>query len=125
MTAGTLIAACGVVTAMLTALAALGVAGRWVWQTGRKLARLADDLTGEPARPGMPNGRPGVLDRLSSMEDGQTAQLDRLSSIEERLLTLGTVESRLGAVEAQLKPNGGGSLRDAVDMLKPAEQVAA
>jgi hypothetical protein len=49
----------------------------------RKTGRLADDLLGEPERPGYP-AQPGLMARVS-------------------------------AIEAQLQPNSGSSLRDRVD----------
>jgi hypothetical protein len=52
--------------------------------------------------------------------------LERLTGIEAILLLvtprLETVEARLAAVEAQMHPNGGSSLRDAVDRLAPSTE---
>ena len=93
---GNLLLACAVITAMLTTLTGLAVAGRWMWLLLRKLARLADDWTGEDPRPGLPNGRPGLLKRLDTME----ARLERL--------------------EVQMQPNGGKTLRDTVDLVAAA-----
>lgn len=100
-----LLLACGMVTAMLAALAGIGRAVQWLWTVLRKLGRLADDLIGEPPTRAHPEGRPGFLDRLSSIEDTSAAQLAALTELHQRL----------AAVEAQMRPNGGGSLRDAVD----------
>lgn len=75
----------------------------------RKLDQLIGDLAGEPPRPGFPDGRPGVLDRLASIEGKQTASVASLDAL----------ETRLAAVEAQMRPNGGSTLRDAVDALRP------
>ncbi|WP_329564652.1 hypothetical protein [Kitasatospora sp. NBC_01266] len=55
-----------------------------------RLEQIADDWAGVPARPGVP-GHDGVMARL------------------------GAIERRLGAVEHELHPNSGASLRDAVD----------
>lgn len=109
--AGILLAA-----AILAALAVIGRAVAWLWDVLRKLGRLADDLTGEPPRPGFPQGRPGVLDRLTAIETalGAVATLTALAAI----------ELRLAAVEAQLHPDRGTSLRDAVDRLAPPEAAA-
>jgi hypothetical protein len=106
-------------------IAALVVIGRSVaWLTGvlRKLSHLVDDLTGEPARPGF-QGRPGLLVRVTSIEAGQEAiEAGQISSGER----LTAVEKRLAAVEAQLRPNGGGTFRDAVDQaIKPPSEAAA
>ncbi|MEU8055722.1 hypothetical protein [Microbispora bryophytorum] len=56
----------------------------------KKLSNVMDDWNGEPEREGVP-GRPGVMKRLASIEDRQTT------------------------IEAELHPNHGSSLRDAVD----------
>lgn len=104
------VAGCLFVTATLAALIGLGKAGIWVWDKLRKAGRLADDLTGEPARPGFP-ASPGVLERMAGIEAALAPVLTRLDSM----------ENRLAAVEAQMHPNGGSTLRDAVDRLQPAE----
>lgn len=76
--------------------AVLGLAAT-VWRLTRpfrRLARLADefidDWRGAAARPGVP-GRPGVMERL------------------------GTIEQTMGTVAHEVRPNGGASMRDAVD----------
>lgn len=109
---------------MLAALAGLGRAAVWAWQIGRKLNQLADDWIGEEPRQGLPDGRPGVLARLDSMERG----LSMLPFLEERL-------AQLEAQMRQMRPNGGASLRDAVnridtavagaDPTSPPDQIAA
>jgi hypothetical protein len=67
---------------------------RGVIRTVRKWSRLADDLLGEESRPGLPEGRPGLLERV------------------------GRIESKMAAVEAvvlkELRPNGGSSIKDQV-----------
>lgn len=74
-------------------ITALGVLWR-VALSGRRIARLVnqffDDWNGQPARPGHAR-RLGIPERLESVE---AAQVD---------------------IRAELRPNGGGSLRDAVD----------
>ncbi|MGW0091378.1 hypothetical protein ACWDWS_20455 [Streptomyces sp. NPDC003328] len=57
----------------------------------RRVELFMDDWYGEPARPGVP-GRPGVMERVSGIDD------------------------RLTGVEHELQPNIGSSLRDAVDL---------
>jgi len=89
---------------MLATLAGLAKVVQYTVGILRKLARLTDDLTGEPPRPGMPSGRPGILDRLIAIED----TLSRLSAM----------ESRIAAVEAQVRPNSS-TVRDAADRLTP------
>ena len=97
-----------------TALTALGQSVRWVWQVLRALSRLADDLTGEPARNGQA-AQPGLLALVKSIQDNlelQHAELVRVREQNEEF------ERRLAALEAQMRPNGGGSLRDAVDRIE-------
>ncbi|MFD3848207.1 hypothetical protein ACFWVB_20240 [Streptomyces microflavus] len=78
----------------LTILGGLGAvlwrAARGVVRTGRRMNEFMDDWYGEGPRPGVP-ARPGLMERVSGMED------------------------RLSGVEHELHPNDGGSLRDAVD----------
>src|SRR5262245_60622699 len=91
-------------------LTAIGVIGRAVVvgvRFFRKFSQFLDDLIGEPARPGFPEGRPGLFDRLASIEAKQAAVV----------ATLAALEARTAAVEAQLHPNGGDSLRDRIDRL--------
>ncbi|WP_245881648.1 hypothetical protein [Streptomyces milbemycinicus] len=80
------------------AVSALAAVGTVVWRglrgvlhLGRRVNQFMDDWAGEEARPGVP-GRPGVMARVSAIED------------------------RLQRVEHELYPNSGGSLRDAVDL---------
>jgi hypothetical protein len=73
------------VAGVLVALGSIGAAGRWFVVRLRKLGHLADDLLGEPARPGH-EARPGLMDRVKTLEERT----------------------------AELKPNGGGSIKDAV-----------
>lgn len=78
-----------------TILAGAGTAAwrgiRGTLHLGRRVEQFMDDWIGEEARPGVP-GRPGVMQRVSGIEE------------------------RLARVEHELYPNSGGSLRDAVDM---------
>jgi hypothetical protein len=68
----------------------------------RGLVHFLDDWGGEPGRPGKP-ARPGVIEQLADHSN-----------------RLGAVESRLSRVDNQLKPNGGSSLRDAIDRVEAA-----
>ncbi|MFE0545228.1 hypothetical protein [Streptomyces sp. NPDC058891] len=80
---------------LLTALVGVAVAVWRVVRAGlrffRRVELFMDDWYGEPARPGVP-GRPGVMERVSGIDD------------------------RLTRVEHELQPNSGQSLRDAVDL---------
>ncbi len=74
---------------LVAGLTALGWLVTKAWRGLRSIGHLVDDLRGEPARPGVPE-RPGIMTRLAALE-ADTAR-----------------------VKAEVTPNGGGSLRDAV-----------
>ncbi|MDN3056169.1 hypothetical protein PH213_16775 [Streptomyces sp. SRF1] len=81
---------CGVVATVGGALGLLYRASRGARRLAARLGDLADDWQGTPARPGV-SARPGVMQRLDA------------------------IEQQLAAVEHELHPNSGASLRDAVD----------
>ena len=108
------LAVAGLVTVMLAALAGLGKAGIAVWRIMRKLAQIADDWIGEEPRPGLPDGQPGVLRRLDLLKYEASAARSETGA------ELAALRERVAAIEAQLQPNGGGSLRDVVDSLVPS-----
>lgn len=93
------------IVGMLAAVSAIGIATRWLYRTGGKVTRVMDALLGEPPGPGAPNGRPGVLERLTGIDDNIRDLNDRLSFI-----------------ESQMRPNGGSSLRDTVDRIAVATE---
>ncbi len=111
-----ILGAAGGITVILAAIAAVWKSVTWVHGRMRKIFRLVDDLAGEEPRPGFP-GRPGLLTRVSSIETLQRAHGERLergdSGFDE-------VRERLQRIEAELHPNGGGSLRDQVDRVARA-----
>ena len=81
----------------LTALsiAVFGIAGwaaRWAWRILKRTTHFLDDYFGEPPRDGLP-AKPGVMARLQDLTDDVTK------------------------IRAQVFPNGGTSLRDAVDQV--------
>ena len=80
------------VAASTLALAVLTVLLRMGWNVVTRTRRLLDDLLGEPARQGVPE-RPGVMARLQGLTD------------------------EVAKVRAQVIPDDGASLRDAVDRL--------
>lgn len=82
------------------ALLAIAPVIRWTHRVLVRVEQIADDWTGEPARPGVPP-RPGVMERLEA------------------------IEQRVTAVEHQLLPNSGTSLRDAVDRVDRRTAAAA
>lgn len=103
--------------ALLVALGVIGKSVWWFWKRVlRPLALLIDDWQGEPARPGV-DGRPGVLEQLKALFDLFADFRARLTALEELPATVAELGRRLAAVEQQLRPNGGSSLRDAVDAL--------
>ncbi|MGW4030736.1 hypothetical protein ACWEFL_15690 [Streptomyces sp. NPDC004838] len=63
---------------------------RWIYRMAVRGGQIIDDWHGEPARPGVP-ARAGVMERL------------------------GSIETRVTAVEHEVRPNDGRSMRDAVD----------
>jgi hypothetical protein len=81
----------GIAAAIGSAAGVIGTIGGLIIRvapTLRRIGHLLDDLEGEPARPGQPNPRPGVLERLDN--------LDR--AVEE--------------IRAQVTIDGGTSLKD-------------
>lgn len=79
------------------ALAAIFGALAVLWRAIRRITQavenFSEDWQGTPARPGVP-ARPGMMERV------------------------GGIERRLGAVEHELHPNSGLSLRDAVNRIE-------
>lgn len=82
-----------VVTAVIAAI-------RKIWPSLRRLNHFVDDWFGEDSRDGV-EGRPGVMRRLASLDERGV-----------------TTDRRLNAIEHELKPNSGKSLRDAVDRIE-------
>ncbi|MFC8723783.1 hypothetical protein [Streptomyces bacillaris] len=80
----------GVITMVAGLVAGLWRVVRGLVSTWRRLDQYIADWYGEPERPGVP-ARPGVMERVAGME------------------------VRLGRMEHELHPNGGASLRDAID----------
>ncbi|MDV5147171.1 hypothetical protein R1T08_24090 [Streptomyces sp. SBC-4] len=87
----------GIIAAVGGALAVLYRWGRSLRRASQRVGQVLADWTGE-------QGRPGVAARAGVME--------RLGDIDTSVQDLGT---RLAAVEHELHPNSGSSLRDAVD----------
>lgn len=87
-----------ILAAGITAIGTIGKGCAWLRSEVLRPARdFRDDWFGTPDRPGVP-GRDGVMQRLSSIENHS-----------------GRVNTRLQRIEAEVFPNEGKSLRDAVD----------
>lgn len=92
----------GAIAGGLTALGVILATGLKIARVARRITHFADDWFGEAQRPGVP-GRPGVME-----------QLQTLATHSER------TDQRLDAIEHELKPNSGKSLRDAVNRVEEA-----
>ena len=85
-----------IIAAVVAALGVVGAAVRKITPPLRRLGHLIDDITGEPPRDGLPEGRPGVMARLDALD----------AAVRE--------------VKAEVTANDGTSLKDAVDSLRGA-----
>lgn len=92
----------GLVAAGLAAVVGIAKAGVPIVRFIRRIGHFVDDWIGEPARDGIP-ARPGVMARLENIESDAAA-----------------TNQRVGRIEHELKPNGGSSLRDALDRVEVA-----
>lgn len=99
----TLIVWAGVLVALAGGAGVAWRALRPVRHAAQLLEEFIDDWRGTPGRPGVAE-RPGVMVRLGTIE-GQTQVIPEL-------------ERRVARVEHELRPNGGASLRDAVDRVE-------
>lgn len=105
----------GEIAGVLGGLAVLWVVGSKVVRVFGWLRRgvhLVDDLLGEPARDGT-EARPGLMQRVTN---GETASLETTAAVEELAV-------RVAAIDHELRPNSGESLRDAVDRLERDQRV--
>lgn len=96
-----------ILTAGVGTLAGLFAAVKKVTPTFRGIADLARDWAGEPARAGVA-ARPGVMERLASIDTKVTAQGERIDEHTEAL----------AAIHHELHPNSGKSFRDAMDRVE-------
>jgi hypothetical protein len=100
--------------AILGLAAAAGKAAQVAYRLVRGLLNIVDDWRGEPDRDGVP-GRLGVMARLARQDGQLVAQAVRLDRQDGRLARL---ESGVEQVHGELKPNGGATLRDAVNRVE-------
>lgn len=99
--------------ALVVVLGALAAIGRKVW---RRVSQFLDDWNGEPPRRGV-EARPGVMERMKALDDGNLHIIARVAAVEEAERS---TAQRLRAIESELHPNGGGSLRDQVNVIRDA-----
>lgn len=104
---GTFLAACAAVTLMLGTVFGLAKLSLFLWRFVRKINQFIDDLNGQPARPGISEERPGMLARMYQFERRQRELMNGQKSLLDRV----------GAIEAEMKPNGGGSMRDTIEAI--------
>lgn len=105
------------------AAAVVVVSAMWVLarKTIRRVGNFLDDWAGEPERRGVA-ARAGVMERLAA-GDAKTDRLDArqtemLALIHANTQLLGTHTTQLHAIDAELHPNGGGSLRDDIRAIR-------
>lgn len=91
---------CAAIVSMAAAGGVVWGVLRWVFRGMRRVGRFLDEWNGTEERPGAP-AVPGVPARLDIMDS-------RLEKI----------DTRVAAVEAQMSPNSGSTLRDAVDRIE-------
>lgn len=91
----------------LAAIAVLIWVGFKVFPWLRKLMHFIDDVTGEPARPGVV-ARPGLMERFATVEVKQ----------DEQGIALATQGAALAVVQHEVTTNHGSSLKDAVKKLE-------
>ena len=91
----------------LAAAAVLVWVGVKIFPFLRKITHFIDDVAGEPARPGV-DARPGLMERLSVVEEKQ----------DEQSVSLAKQSAALAVVQHEVTTNHGSSLKDAVKKLE-------
>ena len=89
--------------ALVLLIIAVALFVKFVWPVLKRFADLVDDLLGEDARAGVP-ARPGLMERMQSVESEQKRQGDEQQRQSEVL----------ALVKHEVLPNTGTSLNDAV-----------
>lgn len=90
------------VVALTTGIGGVVLLVKRILPAVRRFMHFLDDWFGEEARTGQP-ARPGVMERLQSMEETQTSQTETLSEVRHELF-----------------PNSGKSMRDRTDQTRHA-----
>ena len=80
----------------------------------RKFVTFVNDVAGEEARPGFP-ARPGLFDRIHSIEITQQSVSDKVDSIE---IAQKDMAGKVEKVHHELFPNSGKSLRDQTNRIE-------
>ena len=101
------------IAALITAVTIIIVGSVKMSRFIKKTVHFFDDFIGEEARPGVPS-RAGFSERMAKME----------SCVEKVDGQLNTIEYKIQSIDAELQPNSGLSLRDAIIRIeKRLEQV--
>ena len=80
----------------------------------RKFVTFVNDVAGEETRPGFP-ARPGLFDRIHSIEITQQSVSDKVDSIE---IAQKDMAGKVEKVHHELFPNSGKSLRDQTNRIE-------
>ena len=80
----------------------------------RKFVTFVNDVAGEEVRPGFP-ARPGLFDRIHSIEITQQSVSDKVDSIE---IAQKDMAGKVEKVHHELFPNSGKSLRDQTNRIE-------
>ena len=91
-------------------LVAIYTVGRKLWPLSKRITHLIDDLAGDDARPGVP-ARPGLMERVASVEAASHETRERLKDVEK--------------ATAQLLRNGGSHLADAIYRVEETQRKDA
>lgn len=95
------------IAALLTAATVIIIAAIKTSKFIKKIVHFFDDFLGEEERPGVPP-RPGISQRISSIEKSLDVGTEKFS----------TIEYKLDRIDYELRPNSGMSLRDAVNRIE-------
>jgi hypothetical protein len=106
---------------------AIGVVGGAVgalvifWKATRRLFAFLDEVAGEPAQFGRP-AKPGLIEKVDGIAlatGGVVTTQDAMKVTQDEHTTqIQTLTGQMRNILHELYPNGGGSLRDAVDRLE-------
>lgn len=83
----------------------LGAFFVWLSRQLKGITRMSRDWNGEPARPGIADAKPGVMQRLYTQDEQFTAVLSRL----------GKQDVVLAEIRHEVFPNSGKSIKDITD----------